>query len=98
MTIRHMVFFHHKSTTAHDDTRLEDALQAEVDLVAAALDGQEWMFGPDVSRRPGAPDYVGVGDFESTGALQDFLAHPAHAEAAQLWGPLATFTVADLHL
>lgn len=93
-----MVFFHLKSTTAHDDPRLQAALQSEVDLVAAAPGGQQWLFGPDVSQRPGAPDYVGVGDFESTSTLQDFLAHPAHAKAAQSWGPLATFTVADLQL
>lgn len=93
-----MVFFHLKDGVSSDDPQLQEALRAERDLMDAASGGQTWLFGPDVSGRSGSPDYVGVGDFESTDALKDFLAFPAHVRAAELWRPLAAFTVADLQL
>lgn len=98
MSIRHVVFFHLNSSVEPGDPRLEQAIRAEHDLVTSAPGGQTWLFGPDRCQRPGSPDFVGIGDFASTEALQTFLAHSAHDEAARLWKPLAAFTVADLQI
>ena len=96
--IRHMVLFFLHDGIANADPRVTAAVEAEETLSSEIPDGRDWRFGPNLSARAPAADFVGVGDFESSRALQRFLQHSAHTGVAALWEGLATWTVADLEL
>lgn len=95
--IRHIVLFRLNEGVTTSDARVQRACAAEVAL-AKSFPGVGWTFGPDVSERPGAADFAGVGEFASNEALQAFLAEPVHREAGRLWSGIADWIVADLDI
>lgn len=96
MSLRHIVLFYLLEGIDPESEEVEAANAAEQKLADAIPGNHGWVFGTDVSRREISADFAGVGDFDSTSALADFLAHPAHKEAARLWTGLARWTVADI--
>ena len=102
--IRHIVLFTLRPGIGPDDPRVVDACRAEDALVAdlGSAGAHEhypvWAFARDIARRPVSADFVGVGHFDSMGALGDFLTSEAHVRAAEAWDGLVDIVVADHEL
>lgn len=55
----------------------------------------DWSAGENFSNRPIAFDYGLHVVFDSKKDLQNYLAHPAHVEAANAWKEIAEWNIAD---
>jgi Stress responsive A/B Barrel Domain len=96
--IRHIVLFYLGEGITGAGPRVKAAVDAEETLRTEVPEGRDWCFGPNLSDRVPAADFVGVADFDSAQQLQRFLRHPAHTRAAALWQDIASWSVADLDL
>ncbi len=98
MRLRHLVLFHLLDGVSPTDERVLAACAAEEQLTTSVPGDHGWVFGPDLSRREVSADFAGTGDFASSDALEDFLAHPLHVEAGRRWAGLVQLTVADIEV
>jgi hypothetical protein len=95
--IRHIVLFTLRAGVCAEEPRVAQAVQASRRL-ARLPSARSWQFEANVSPRDIAADFAGIGDFDDTNRLDDFLRHPDHVGAGERWTDLATWVIADVDL
>lgn len=93
--ITHLVLFKLKPGITKSDDRYKAAVKALEALPKSISFISDWRAGENFSTRPIAYDYGLCVVFESKQALQDYLTHPAHVSAANLWKEIADWNIAD---
>lgn len=94
--IRHIALFKLKPgytcdhpSVAHAE-RLASRMGQEIDFLSS------WHFGRNISERPAAFDFAGVGLLYSEKDLARYLSDPFHQEVASAWRIVSDWVTADI--
>ncbi len=93
--VTHLVLFKLKPGVLKNDARYIKAVSVLNDLPKKIPYISDWSAGENFSTRPIAVDFGLHVVFDSKKDLQNYLVHPAHVEASNLWKEIADWTIAD---
>lgn len=93
--VHHLVLFKLKPGVSKTGDRYKAAVKALEALPRSISFISDWRAGENFSTRPIAYDYGLCVVLESRQALQDYLTHPAHVSAANLWKEIADWNIVD---
>jgi len=93
--VTHLVLFKLKPGVLKNDEHLLKAIEMLKTLPTKIPFISDWSAGENFSTRPIAYDYGLHAVFESRNDLQQYLVHPAHVEAVNLWKQVADWNIVD---
>ncbi len=93
--VTHLVLFKLKPGITKTDQRYKTAVEALETLPQKISFISDWRAGENFSTRPIAFDYGVCLILESKADLQNYLVHPAHVQAANLWKEIADWNLVD---
>jgi hypothetical protein len=93
--VTHLVLFKLKPGILKSDPRYKEAVTLLNALPRKIPFIADWSSGENFSTRPIAFDFGLHVVFDSKKDLQNYLTHPAHVEAANVWKEIAEWNIAD---
>lgn len=96
--LMHIVMFKFKKSYSWDSP---EAINAEMSTHSHPDNISEikaWFCGRNIAHREIASDFVVIGLFEDSHALDAFIVHPDHQKGVAKWRHIADWTVTDVEL
>ena len=93
--VTHLVLFKLKQGVTKADDRYKLALTKTKVLPRKIMDMEDCSMGENFSPRPVAYDFGLSVVFSSRKRLENYLIHPAHLEAVEVWKEIADWNIVD---
>ena len=94
--MRHIVLFTLQEGISVDDQGVLEAARLSEEHPRHISEIREWWCGFDVSGRDIAADFMVMGVFDSTDALDRYMAHAHHRQGVRAWREVAEWKVIDV--